>query len=74
MKKFLRLSQTHFVQAKPTCITAESADHIAWPTPAPEFDVDAITILERIREDEMENEAEQPTPNPDILSGLRESG
>ena len=36
--------------------------------------MDAVTILERIREDEMENEGEQPSPHPDILSGLRESG
>uniref|UniRef100_A0A6F9DBH5 Poly [ADP-ribose] polymerase n=1 Tax=Phallusia mammillata TaxID=59560 RepID=A0A6F9DBH5_9ASCI len=59
---------------KPGRITAEISDGIAWASTVPEYEVDAVTILERIREDEMENDAEQPTPNPDILSGLRESG
>ncbi|XP_078491474.1 poly [ADP-ribose] polymerase tankyrase isoform X1 [Ciona intestinalis] len=59
---------------KPNRITASMYDNILWTAPLPEFEVDAVTILDRIREDEMENEGGQPTPNPDILSGLREAG
>lgn len=75
MRGIINLLLIDFIfKAKPACITAETKDHIVWPTPSPEFELDAVTILERIREDEMENEGEQPSPTPDILSGLRETG
>ena len=64
----------HLQQRKCSSITAELTDNIEWATSPPEYDIDAVTILDRIREDEMESEAEPPSPNPDILSGLRDGG
>lgn len=55
-------------------ITAEIAEDIEWQTPQPQHEVDASAILDRIREDEMENDVEPPKAQPDILSGLRETG
>lgn len=61
-------------QSKPTMITREARDNTEWRGPKPEYEVDAVTILDRIREDEIENEVLKSQPQPDVLSGLRESG
>uniref|UniRef100_UPI001939B58C poly [ADP-ribose] polymerase tankyrase-like n=1 Tax=Styela clava TaxID=7725 RepID=UPI001939B58C len=58
---------------KPMQITAEIQEE-NWETSQPMYEVDAGTILDRIREDELENEVERPLPQPDVLSGLRETG
>jgi len=50
------------------------SDNINWTLPIPDYEVDAVTILDRIREDDMENESELPRHNPDMVSGLRETG
>ena len=56
-------------------LNQKCCDVINWDTPTPNCNDDAVTILDKILEDEQDNQHDNKIViAPDVLSGLRDGG